>query len=105
MRKLKVLFGILLLTFLSVAAVSTPAQAATRLGGVSVAGACFNQWPGSEVALTSNNVFGWKCRFWGSQGPLYFGINLTQQCGVQYGGGAYAAYSNYNNPYSWSCYR
>jgi len=87
-------------------ATMTPAaHASTRLGGVSVAGACANQWQDSTVALIANNVFGWKCQYWSTLGPVYEGINLTLQCSVQYGSGAYAAYSNYNNPYSWSCYR
>jgi len=38
-----------------------------RLGGVSVYGACQNQWPGFwQVALIANNVYGWKCQFNGS---------------------------------------
>jgi len=51
----------------SIGLVSSPASASTRLGGVSVYGACQNQWPGFwQVALIANNVYGWKCQFNGS---------------------------------------
>ena len=105
MKKLNVALASLVFGLGLFAAVTAPAHAASRLGGVSVAGACFNQWPGSEVVLLNHNVFGWKCRFWSSLGPVYYGVDLTQQCVAQYGSRAYAAYSDYNNPYSWSCYR
>jgi hypothetical protein len=105
MKKLKLLLASVLVGVASVVLSAVPAHAATRLGGVSMAAACQNQWPGSEVALIANNAVSWKCRFWSSLGPVYYGIDTSKQCRVQYGSSAYAAYSNYNDPYSWSCYR
>lgn len=70
-----------------------------------MAGACANQWPGYwKVALINNTVYGWKCQFNSSLGPVYEGVNLNQQCNYQYGTST-AKYTNYNNPYSWGCYR
>jgi hypothetical protein len=87
-------------------ATATPAQAATQLGGVSVQGACNVQYPGTSAVVVANNVFGWRCRTYWSGGPVdYSNINLSQQCRAQYGNGAYASYLDYNNAYSWRCYR
>jgi hypothetical protein len=90
------------------ATMAPAAHASTRLGGISVQGACNNQWQESTAVLIANNVFGWRCKYQEGLGggEVYYGsINLNQQCVYQYGNGAYAAYSDYNNPYSWSCYR
>jgi len=104
--RLKSLTMSLLFVFASLLAVAAPAQAATDLGGVSVWSGCNAQWPGSETALIANNVYGWKCRFWSTLGPVYFDVDLSKQCKAQYNNTkAYAAYNDYNNPYSWRCRR
>jgi hypothetical protein len=104
-------FGLALAGFF---AASAPAvDAATYLGGVSVAGACSNQlWIAPSAVRTEIiawNVTGWRCGYLTSMGWVWwwtgYNINLNQQCAYQYGPGAYAAYTNYYNPYSWGCYR
>jgi hypothetical protein len=105
MRKLKLLLISVVVSLAPTMLFALPAHAASRLGGVSMAGACQNQWPGSDVVLLNNTVYGWKCRFWSSLGPTYWDINVTKQCNDQYHkSNAYGAFSDYNNPYSWSCY-
>lgn len=85
---------------------SAPAHATTTLGGVSVQGACDVQFPGTTAVVYIYNVSGWRCKTYWSGGPVYFsGIDLSRQCRAQYGAGAYAGYLDYNNPYSWRCYR
>lgn len=86
--------------------VASSASAATRLGGVSVQQACNAQYPGTTAVVVANNVYGWRCKTYWSGGPVYYtGIDLSRQCRAQYGSRAYANYTNYNNPYSWGCYR
>ncbi len=95
-----------------VIAAAAPASAAdattsTYLGGVSVLGACENQIFTNGVALIHNNVTGWRCEYKGAVIDFiywYYNINLNEQCVAQYGSGAVAKYTNYNNPYSWGCY-
>jgi hypothetical protein len=106
MKNVKILVASLIISFVPLMAFATPAHAATRLGGVSMYSACVNQQPGSELALIANNAVSWKCRFWSSLGPVYFGIDVNKQCKKEYNNtNAYGAYSDYNNPYSWSCYK
>ncbi|MDQ2874392.1 MAG: hypothetical protein M3Y33_06145 [Actinomycetota bacterium] len=91
-----------------IAASAPAAHAATYLGGVSVLGACENQIFTNGVTLISNNVTGWRCEYNGAVLHVVYynyNINLNAQCGVQYGSGAHASYTNYSNPYSWGCYR
>jgi hypothetical protein len=93
--------------------IGSPAHAApTNLGGVSVVGACINQLniapSAARAVLIANNISGWRCRYVGgviSVTYTWYNINLNSQCVVQYGNGAYASYSNFNDPYSWRCYR
>ena len=91
---------------------SQPAQAASVLGGVSVVGACTNQLyiapSAARAVLIANNVSGWRCQYVGGVLTVtytWYNINLNSQCVAQYGSGAYAKYSNFNDPYSWRCYR
>jgi hypothetical protein len=97
-------------------AVSAPAaHASTYLGGVSVADACSNQLyiaPSAvRLEIIKWNVTGWRCGEITGIGNTVFwwwwvNIHLNAQCATQYGDpSAYASYSNYNNPYSWGCYR
>lgn len=107
MKKVQlILAGIILLAMVPLATLAAPAHAATRLGGVSMYNACQRQWPGSNVALIAPyNVMDWKCAFNGSLGASFMGINVNLQCKQQYNNSnAYAAYSDFNNAYSWSCY-
>lgn len=81
-------------------------SAATALGGIDISGACADQWPGTVARLVSNNVYGWRCRVYYSVGWRDFGVDLNRACRTQYGrSNAYAKYGNYNDPYSWRCYR
>lgn len=82
---------------------ATSADAATYLGTPSMSGACANQYPGSTAGYTDpNNAYSWGCY---RNGVRVGGLNLNQQCTVQYGSPAYAAASNPNNVWSWYCYR
>ena len=87
-------------------ALAAPAHAATNLGGVSVWNACvYQNGTPSYVVLVQNNVMGWRCQYHGGWNAVYMGVNLTQECRRVHGSSAYAAYLDYNNPYSWRCWR
>lgn len=88
----------------------SPAHAATRLGGVSMSGACVNQYGnGWEAYLETRKATGWKCGFRPYPNVLQKAgraIDVNKQCQTQYRNSrAYGRYSNINDPYSWSCYR
>ena len=105
MKKLNLGFAGLAAMLLAIFGMVSPAQAATNLGGLSVQAACSNQWPGTNAVLVANNVYGWKCRTYWSGGPVNYNVDLNRECRRAYGSGAYASYLDYNNPYSWRCWR
>lgn len=73
------------------------------LGGIDVQAACSQQFPGSKAVVNPKaNVYGWRC--YGTDHKAH-GVNLNKQCVVQYGSGAVATYSDFNNPLSWHCRR
>ena len=82
-----------------------PAHASTMLGGVNVDRACAWQH-GTGADLVAWNVYGWRCIYHGAYITVNWGgVNLNQECASEYGSTAYARYLDYNNPYSWRCYR
>lgn len=102
-RKLAASLTAVLLSFGVMLAASPSASAATRLGGVSIWSACVNQHgTPSGVVNVTRNVMGWRCAYRGVAGP---GVDLTRECRRTYGSSAYSGYTNWNDPYSWSCYR
>jgi hypothetical protein len=105
MRKLKMAL-VAVAIGLSVLGFQVPAQAATNLGGVSVEAACDNQRGAATTArLMRHDVHGWFCALYIGGGVHYYDVNLSQECRRVHGSSAYAAYLNYNDPYSWRCYR
>src|SRR5262245_3627351 len=87
-----------------VALAQEPADAATRLGGVDVERVCqFDYGYHAYVAYWS--AYGWRCNPVPGE-PYYKGLDknadLNKACRLQYGAGAYATFSDVNNPYSWS---
>jgi hypothetical protein len=82
---------------------ATPASATTW--GVSMYQACVEQHgqPSSVGVYAGWNVYGWRCRYNGGWNYIDQTINVSQYCSYHYG--AVARYSNYNDPYSWYCYR
>jgi hypothetical protein len=100
------------LALAGIVSVSAPAHASSILGGVSVAGACSNQLfiapSATRAVLIAYNTSGWRCRYVGaviSVTYTWYNINLNQECSVEYGAGAFARYLNFNDPYSWRCWR
>jgi hypothetical protein len=91
---------------LGVGGVATaPAHASAMLGGVNVTRACTIQHL-TGADLVAWNVYGWRCIYHGAYITVNWGgVNLNQECASEYGSGAYAGYLDYNNPYSWRCYR
>lgn len=85
--------------------VAAPASAATNLGGLSVAQACAHQRGTSETVLVENNATGWRCHYFGGWNYINQSVNLSAECARVHGAGAYAAYLDYNNPYSWRCFK
>jgi surface antigen len=73
------------------------------LGGVDMQRACDTQYPGSglkAVATNVNSAYSWQC-----QGPgVSHGINVTAECGTQYGSGAVADVTNAASAWSWYCH-
>jgi hypothetical protein len=89
----------------SVASVA-PAHAATTLGGVSVWNACvYQNGTPSSLTIQPYNVMGWKCVYNGGWNSIQLGVDLNKECRREYGSAAYASYTNWNDPYSWRCYR
>lgn len=112
------------------AATGEQASAATRVGGLDIQGWCESKyftWSINYVtvvkaALDGHNVDGWRCRVatgkvypntgWGSNATYehvvdgyVYSVDMDDVCRRQYGSRAFARYSNWNDPYSWSCYR
>lgn len=105
------------------------ASAATRLGGLDLEGYCKKKYSTSgpmfsavgTAGLKEHNAGGWRCFVMTTS--LYpkatwppsccdivrktheYSINTNDVCQRQYGGGAWAETHNWNDPYSWSCYR
>jgi hypothetical protein len=105
-QRLATLTTLSLLAVSCATAIASPASAVTRVGGVSMQGACDNQYPGQGrlAKIRTWNVYGWKCVT--GVVPVADGdIDVWRQCRAQYGAAAYGGYGNYNDPYSWSCYR
>jgi surface antigen len=73
------------------------------LGGVDMQRACDTQYPGDglkAVATNVNSAYSWQCA-----GPgISLGINVTSECGTQYGNGAVAAVTNPASAWSWYCH-
>ena len=106
MRNVKLALGTMAVAALSVLGLQAPAQAATDLGGVSVEAACDNQRGAATTArLVVNNVYGWRCALYLGGTTGYYSVDIARECRRVHGSSAYAAYSNYNNPYSWRCKR
>ena len=111
MRGKRIVTGILVLTLTAAMSIANakPASAYTRLGGVSVYNACKYQYNAAyswEVFVLSNsyNVMGWRC-YLNNIHTGYVELNLNTECRRKYGSGAQAAYDDFNDPYSWYCYR
>jgi hypothetical protein len=86
---------------------ASPASASVRLGGVNVEGECQFAY-GYHAYVASWSAYGWRCN--PVPGNAYYksldkNVDMNQACVVQYGGGAFASFSDAGNPYSWSCYR
>lgn len=91
---------------LGVLGFQAPVQAATNLGGVSVEAACDNQrGTASTARVVVNNVHGWRCALFLGGTTGYYSVDISRECRRVHGSSAYAAYLNYNDPYSWRCYR
>lgn len=102
-RLIAVIFGAA--TLLGV--VAAPAQARAYLGGVDMGLACF--WQHKEAGqvyeeLMENNVYGWRCGspFWAATD--HRGVSVKAECVRVFGDGAYADFTDFNNPRSWGCY-
>jgi hypothetical protein len=110
MKKNKILTATLLIAATLIVATNLPlskVHAATDLGGISVWNACVYQWGmPTETVIDPYNVMGWKCRYQPTNGSnVYRGVNLSKECVRTYGARAYADYTNFNDPFSWRCYR
>jgi len=92
---------------------AAPAQAATRLGGISVERECQDQ-DGYHARVKDWSAFGWRCNPFSAPVPasalIYDkSVDMNRACRRQYprptAPYAYATYADAGNPYSWSCYR
>jgi hypothetical protein len=86
---------------------ATPAEAATRLGGVDMQRACTTQYP-SGWGLTAHvnnpdNAYSWSC--WSPWDRTSYGIDVKRACVNQYGAGAYPGLGHQAYPKSWYCQR
>lgn len=92
--------------------VTAPQAQAATLGGLNLDRYCRATTPnmGSWVWIQNPpNVYKWRCSYrWYNAGIPYtytVGMDMNRACRWTYGGNAYAGYLNYNDPYSWRCYR
>ena len=90
---------------------AAPAQAASRLGGISVERECQDQ-DGYHARIKTWSACGWVCNPFSAPVPanalIYDkGVDMNRACRRQYPGlpYAYSGYADAGNPYSWSCYR
>ena len=88
---MRILFAALVLF-----AATSGTYAQTRLGGLDLQSYCRENF-GRNVHLIGPTVNDWRC------GRSSFSVRNA--CRQTYGFGARAAYSNFNDPYSWYCYR
>lgn len=84
-------------------------NAITRLGGVSVYDACRYQYSAAyawEVFVLPDtyNVMGWRC-YLNHIHSGYVELDLNAECRREYGSLARATYDDFNDPYSWYCYK
>ena len=86
---------------------SSTEQALTGLGGIDLDSQCRRRHGGSAFAILLQPVvspgaaYAWRCYANG----FYNDIDMTLFCRWQYNNGnAFAAYGDFNNAYSWSCY-
>jgi hypothetical protein len=111
MKKLQIRSALALLASLALActfmlASAQTASAATYRGGVSIWNACvYQNGTPSYVVLVQQNVMGWRCQYNGGWNAVYLGVSVDRECKRVYGPTAFARYTNFNNPYSWGCYR
>ena len=98
-----------LIAFGALAAQSPAANAATRLGGLSVEQVCQFDY-GFHAYVAYWSAYGWRCNPVPNN-PYYKGLDrnadMNKACRLGYPGSpsAWANFSDVNNPYSWSCYR
>jgi|GEM_PF-2350288 len=93
---------------LGVVSTALPAHAAALLGGVDLQTYyCDVYHPGTAAVIlnTQHNAVGWRCAYDAGGTTILYTISVNTACSNEYGSGAYGAYSDYNNPYSWKCYR
>lgn len=71
--------------------------------GIDIWTACTTRYgsPQKSPVLVQYNVMGWRCRLPRTDGLV--GIDLNWWCRYKHGSGAWATYSDFNNPYSWIC--
>jgi hypothetical protein len=98
------------LTLGGMAVAAPQAHAATTLGGLNLAAFCRYVTSGGNVTSwvwiqNPQNVYQWRCSYLDSKGLQTKGMDLNFACRWSYGPGSYAGYLNFNNPYSWRCYR
>ena len=81
------------------------AVSGTKISGISISSACRNQYGWDDVELRPPyDVMSWKCRFAGSV-VVYKGVNLDRFYCKKNWPGSHADYTNFNDPYSWGCYK
>jgi len=102
MKTLKSLPIAALVAATAVLLIAQPAHAASDLGGVDIA-AYYCQPVYGDITRTvniNNRWDGWRC----ARGASLYGVNMSQACVNQDGGGAYAVHTS-TSMYSWRCYR
>ena len=107
MKNIKTLaVSLLMVMGISVALVQ-PAFAASRISGVFVQSACDYQHGPGSTAMSFGDVMSWRCIYNGGWNFYAQGVNLNTECKREHPGlsGVYATYTDFNNAYTWGCYR
>ncbi|NOK61744.1 MAG: hypothetical protein GFH27_549281n135 [Chloroflexi bacterium AL-W] len=106
MNKIRHILASLLLVGLMVISSVSVTYAATDVGGMDLYTYCqvHHKWgaPQTAVLVAPFNAYAWRCRDW--TGGLN-SIHVNHVCAWQYGHGAWASTSNWEDPYSWRCYK
>jgi hypothetical protein len=95
----------LLVVFVLLSSLPTPAQAFHFLGGADMGKYCRSiAGPDATAGLETQNAYGWICKDKNGQ-KLPFGVSVTQACRVTHNNPTAIDFlRDFYNPYSWDCY-
>lgn len=96
-------FVVLAISMFGAIAMVPVSQANAAENGVNMEEACTMQWGAvMDVRLVENNVMGWRCHWYGTNGQVFRDVDVNYYCRTKWPGSS-SHYRNFNDPYSWYC--